>query len=355
MTTPSTTDRTVTAAPPSLRSLLRIAPSALPRWGHVLQSWHRPLIWFAGLMVAWGLVALVGLIADPRLLNGDPIWAKPLKFTISLAIYSVTLAWMVSVIRSPRLRRVAWWAGTLGALSSLMEIGLITLQAVRGTSSHFNVSTPVDALVYRVMASGVVFLYGSALVIGGLLLFSSRIRDRSLIWALRLGLLIGVAGLSVGFLMISPTAAQLADPGLGSIGSHSVGGDNSTGGLSFVGWNTDHGDLRIAHFIGMHALQVLPLLAIGLHAVCRLRLQERTRRDVVVLAAVSYTTVTALTLWQALRGQSVVDPDAMTLTVAGTLALIGAGCAGAVFRSVHRDLTNTADRADDTASTPLPS
>ncbi len=289
-----------------------------------MASWHRPLIGFAALMVAWGVVSLVGFLADPRLLDGAPMWAKPLKFNISLALYTTTLAWMTSMIRGRRLRRVAWWTGTLGVCASLLEITLITTQAVRGTSSHFNVSTPVDTVIYAAMGSGIVFFYGSALVIGGLLLFTSRIADRSLVWALRLGIPIGVAGLSVGFLMIRPTAAQLANPGGGRVGSHSVGGDDPGGGLWFVGWNSLHGDLRISHFIGMHALQVLPLIALALARVGGRALGEVTRVRIVLLAAGSWTSVAGLTLWQALRGQSIVHPDATTLFTAGALALVGA-------------------------------
>ncbi len=306
-----------------------------------MQLWHRPLIWFAALMVVWGVVALVGLLTDPRLLDGAPIWAKPLKFTISLALYTTTLAWMVSMIERPLLRRVAWWTGTSGALASLMETTLITLQVVRGTSSHFNVSTSFDAAVYAVMGSGIVFFYGSALVIGGLLLFSSRIVDRSLVWALRLGLLIGVAGLSVGFLMVLPTAARVSGAGGGRVGSHSVGGDDPSGGLWFLGWNTQHGDLRIAHFVGMHALQGLPLLALALAGICG-RLAESTRVRVVLLAAAAWASVVSLTLWQALRGQSVVHPDATTLTAAGSLALVGAAVGFGVLGRVRRDLARPA-------------
>ena len=327
------------AAPGPARwgSLLPAAPDRVPRGLRAMASWHRPLIGFAALMVAWGLVSLVGFLTDPRLLDGAPIWAKPLKFNISLALYTTTLAWMTSMIRGRRLRRVAWWTGTLGVLASLLEIALITTQAVRGTSSHFNVSTPVDTGIYAAMGSGIVFFYGSALVIGGLLLFSSRIADRSLVWALRLGIPIGVAGLSVGFLMLRPTADQLANPAGGHVGSHSVGGDDPSGGLWFVGWNSLHGDLRISHFIGMHALQVLPLIALALARFTGRSMGEGTRVRIVLLAAGSWASVAGLTLWQALRGQSIIHPDATTMTTAGALALVGAIYATTVLRRARRD------------------
>ena len=149
----------------------------------------------------------------------------------ALALYAVTLAWMISVFKKPLLWRIAWWAGTLGALSSVLEVGIITVQVVRGTPSHFNVSTSFDRTMYILMALGVVFLYGAALAIGALLLFSHRIQDRSLIWALRLGLSMGVAGLSVGFLMLSPPRRRWPTPATGARGvGHRAPGTVRPGG-----------------------------------------------------------------------------------------------------------------------------
>ncbi len=73
-----------------------------------------------------------------------------------------------------------------------------------------------------------------------------------------------------------------ANPSSGHVGSNSVGGDDTTGGLYFLGWNTKHGDLRVSHFIGMHALQLLPLLALALYAAYGARLREGTRLRVAV-------------------------------------------------------------------------
>jgi hypothetical protein len=120
--------------------------------------------------------------------------------------------------------------------------------------------------------------------------------------------------------MVIPTAAQLADPTSSTYGSHSVGGDDATGGIFFLGWNTAHGDLRVSHFIGMHALQVLPILAITLPRA----LGEADRLRIVLVAGATYAAGTALALWQALRGQSVIHPDAITITVVGVTAVLAA-------------------------------
>ncbi|KPG81415.1 hypothetical protein AEQ27_11120 [Frigoribacterium sp. RIT-PI-h] len=286
-------------------------------------------------MCFWAVVCLVGLILDPRTLAGDPIWAKPLKFSISLALYAITLAWMLSMVQRPVLRRIGWWAGTIGAAASLLEIVVISIQVIRGVGSHFNVSTPTNQLFYQLMAGGVTLMYCATLVIGAFLTMFSRNEDRALAWSLRLGLIIALVGLSVGFLMVIPTAGQLADPTSSTYGSHSVGGDDATGGIFFLGWNTSHGDLRVSHFIGMHALQVLPILAIALPRTLR----DADRLRIVVVAGATYAAVTAIALWQALRGQSLIHPDAVTFTAAGiavTLAAMGFVTIAMHRRNQHR-------------------
>ncbi len=294
------------------------------------RGWHRPLVAFAAAMCVWAVVCLVGMLVDHRTLAADPIWAKPLKFSISLALYAVTLAWMLSMVQRPVLRRLGWWAGTIGAGASLLEIVVIAVQVVRGVGSHFNVSTPKNQLFYQLMAGGVTLMYCATLLVGAAVAVFSHLPDRATAWALRIGLVIALVGLSVGFLMVVPTAAQLADPGSGTYGSHSVGGDDASGGIPFLGWNTVHGDLRVSHFVGMHALQVLPLLALVLPATMR----EQTRLRVVVTAGAAYAAATSITLWQALRGQSVLHPDLLTIEVVGIVALL-MGSASVIIR--HRN------------------
>lgn len=100
-----------------------------------------------------------------------------------------------------------------------------------------------------------------------------------------------------------------------------MGAPDGGPGLPVTDWSADHGDLRIAHFVGMHGLQILPLLAWWL-ARGRPRLDERTQRNFIFGTAVSYLAFFGLVLWQAFRGQSIAQPDAMTLkSFAAWLAL----------------------------------
>ncbi|GGT45384.1 hypothetical protein [Streptomyces purpureus] len=299
-----------------------------------LSSWHRPLVWFAGSMVVMTFVSIGGLIVDDRVLTGAPIWFKPLKFSVSFVAYALSLAWMLSLLT--RARRVGWWAGTVVVVASAVEMVLITTQVFRGKRSHFNVATPFDSAIFNAMGITVAVLWGGALVIA-ILLFRARIADRASAWAVRLGAVIALAGAGVGFLMTQPTPEQRAAGGRdGSdfVGAHSVGVADGGPSMPLTGWSTTGGDLRIGHFVGMHALQALPLVLLLLAALAprftRLR-DDRVRTRMTLLAAGTYAALFLLVTWQALRGQSLIHPDAPTLT---TLALILAGAAAASWASV---------------------
>lgn len=300
-------------------------------------GWHRPLVGFAALMVIWGGAAGVAALLDRRRLDGAPVWVKPIKFTISLGTYAVTLAWMLSMVTRPSLRRVGWWAGAFGAAACTVEMAVITLQAMRGRRSHFNVATPLDSRLYLVMGLALPGFYGVILVIGVLLtVFSRPAGDRSLVWALRSGLVIGVSGLTVGFAMGRPTPAQRAELRPSTVGSHSVGGDDPSGGLPFLGWNTQHGDLRVAHFIGMHALQGLPLLALALRGLAGDTVPEGTRVRVVLASAATWAAVTGTALQQALRGRPVTRLDGVTGALLAGTGVLASFAAGAIRRHGRR-------------------
>ena len=107
------------------------------------------------------------------------------------------------------------------------------------------------------------------------------------------------------------------------MGAHTVGAPDGGPGLSGTGWSTEHGDLRIPHFIGLHALQVLPLIAFMMR---RRRLSSDTRVRLTLTAAGSYFTLVVLLLIQALRGQPILRPDALTFGLFGAWALVTAIC-----------------------------
>jgi putative copper export protein len=115
-------------------------------------------------------------------------------------------------------------------------------------------------------------------------------------------------------------------------GAHTVGAPDGGPGLPGTGWSVDHGDLRVPHFVGLHALQALPLFALWLR---RRRLPDRVRVRLTGVAAASYAALFGILVWQALRGQSLMSADAAMLTVVAAWALLtGAGAAVAARRRV---------------------
>ncbi|MEJ2871707.1 hypothetical protein WCD74_28365 [Actinomycetospora sp. OC33-EN08] len=313
-----------------------------------MRAWNRPLVLFTGAMILLVLVSLVGLLVDPRVVGGQPVWAKPFKFSLSFTLYAPTLAWMISRLTAPRARRIGGWLGTIVAVTSVLEMVAIVGQAVRGVPSHFNVSTTLDTVVWAVMGSSIAVLWVANLAIAVLLM-----REHSLpaatAWAVRLGLVVALIGMAVAFLMTSPTGAQIASAeatgAMTTAGAHAVGVPDGGSGLPLLGWSTTGGDLRIGHFVGLHALQALPVLALGLGLLAArfpvLR-HEVVRTRLVVVGALAWTGLTLLLTWQALRGQPLLAPDALTVGAAAALVVGTLLLALAALRSAPR--RNGSDR-----------
>ncbi len=285
-------------------------------------GWHRPLMIYSAAMVVVAVVAAIGLLVDDRVLVGAPIWLKPFKFAVSFVAYGVTWAWLMSL--RPKASRVLWWVGTVLVGAAAIEMMIIVGQVVRGQRSHFNVATPFDAALFSIMGATIVVLWLGTLA-AVLLLAFQRLGDRPQQWAIRLGMVISLIGLGLGFLMIGPTPQQQDADRAGTatvIGAHSVGVPDGGPGMPVTGWSTTGGDLRIPHFVGMHALQALPLfvLLVGLLATRVPRLRDaRVRLGLVWTFGLGYAGLVALVTWQALRGQPLVHPDAATLTALGVL------------------------------------
>ncbi|MEU7637808.1 hypothetical protein AB0C11_17205 [Streptomyces sp. NPDC039016] len=296
-------------------------------------SRYRSLLGFSWAMAGLAVVAAAGMIVDDRVLVGVPIWSKPLKFAVSFAAYGLTLAWMLS--RRPAPSRAGTWAAHTVVVTGLIEMSVIVGQTLRGRRSHFNVETPLDRGLFLTMGGTIGALWVATLVIA-VLLFRARLGDRPTTWAIRLGALIALAGLLLGGLMLLPTPEQQARRAAGLVstivGAHGVGVPDGGPTMPLTGWNTTGGDLRVPHFVGMHALQALPLLLYGVEALARRRARlrdERVRLRLVLTAAGFLTGLLALVTWQALRGQALLRPDPATLVALAALVAATAtgGCA----------------------------
>lgn len=271
-----------------------------------------PGLTIVGFVMAADLVfCLIGLVVDRRVITGVPAWLKPAKFALSTMIACWSFAYCIASITIwPRFVRAL---DTLLAAGLFLEIALIDMQAGRGTSSHFNNGTHFDAMVYAVMGLSIACIWVSMLLLT-IVLFRQSFAGSAWGWSLRLGMVLALFGTGSGGLMTMPSSRQLAEAHatgrMPIVGAHTVGAPDGGRGLPVTGWSVEHGDLRIAHFIGMHGLQVLPLLAWWM---ARRRLPQGTQRHLVFSLAASYLALFLLLLWQAFRGQPIVQPDRLTV------------------------------------------
>jgi hypothetical protein len=221
---------------------------------------------------------------DVREFNGINVWIKPGKFFVSMVVHFLTTAWALSLL-SPdqRKARVVTWSTWVVFITAWAELLYITWRAAEGQASHFNVSTPISAALYSAMALFAVMLVLAPAVIGFIVWRSNR----GTVWAESVAIGFGLAA----FLSI------IVGMTLGGNSGHWIGGDlTDATGLPLFKWSTTGGDLRVSHFVGLHAMQIVPFAAFS------------GRRDVVWGVAAAITIATALTYIQALSGIPLLRP-----------------------------------------------
>jgi hypothetical protein len=236
----------------------------------------------------WLLVAALLLIYpfDSRTILGISPWIKPIKFSLSIAIYVWTLAWYMRYLvnRARAVRIISWGV----AISMLAEIACIVMQSARGTTSHFNGATPFDAGIFIFM--GIMIGLNAVLVAWTLVLFcTSQLLPipPAYAWGIRCGLLLFLlAGAEAGFMLRHH--------------AHTVGAPDGGAGLPFINWSREHGDLRVAHFLGMHALQVLPFAGF---LMARSQRRESEQKRYVLGLAFLYLMAMLVLTWAALQGR----------------------------------------------------
>ncbi|MBK8345649.1 MAG: hypothetical protein IPL12_21620 [Bacteroidetes bacterium] len=207
-------------------------------------------------------------------------WYKPFKFAFSTFLYAWAMAWYCYYLSDFNISIFNW------SIIILLdfEIIYIAIQANKGQLSHFNLTTPFYATMYSLMAiaATLVTIYTAYIAV---LFFNNDFPDlpEYYLWSIRLGLVIFVIFSFQGFLM-------------GSTLNHSVGAKNDNSNMFIVGWSKKVGDLRVAHFIGMHALQVLPFISYYI-------LKNTTLTIVVSLL---YAALALFTLIQALQSKPLI-------------------------------------------------
>ncbi len=233
-------------------------------------------------LACFAILAIVALFDSTEIL-GINRWIKPMKFFISIAIFVWTVAIYLNFLNGyKKSARVISW-GII--LIFFVEMFIVVMQAARGTTSHFNTKSAFDGMLFAVM--GLAITLNTLLAVYLLFLYFRAEIDlpKSIVWGMRLGLILFLASSLEGAYM----SAQIG---------HSVGAADGGAGLPVVNWSTKGGDLRVAHFIGMHAFQAVPFFAYTLE---RYKVKFPTLGTFIF--AVVYFAIFTLVFVQALLGK----------------------------------------------------
>jgi hypothetical protein len=246
-----------------------------------LKSRNEILFYFGSANLMLSIILLLISIYLPIELNSTNAWYKPIKFALSIGIYSLSMAWYMHYLPSAKVVELCSW---IIVVMLGLEIIYIVVQASRGQLSHFNHSTALYSNLYILMAIAATVVAFVSLYIG-ILFCTTSFPDLPAyyIWSIRFALFLFFIFSMEGFVM----GANL---------SHTIGAEDGGQGLPFLNRSTRFGDARVAHFIGMHALQVLPLLAFFV--------LKSTKLTIIV--SLAYLLLACLMLIQALQAKPLI-------------------------------------------------
>ena len=248
--------------------------------------------WFYSAL-AYALLAAACLVAsyiDSRTLLGISVWTKPFKFALSISVYFATLLWITRFLPTQFFATTKGKVIALSAtLPALFEMSYILFQGSQGEASHFNFSSAFHITMYSLMGVGAGMMVLVLSVLAWFIARANALRSDPLAMAVVIGLVL-TTFLGGGF------GAYLSGNG-----GHWVNAANTdANGLAFFNWARDGGDLRVAHFFGMHAMQAIPIFAlIAINYV-----KENMANAVVVAFACAYSAFATVTFLQAVSGQA---------------------------------------------------
>jgi hypothetical protein len=248
-----------------------------------LKSRNETLFYYGLLCLVFALFCLIMTrLSNVQVYNVNA-WYKPLKFAFSTFLFVWAMAWYCYYLPNFNIKLFNWSVIILLGF----EIAYIAFQASKGQLSHYNLSTPIYSALFSLMAlaATLITLYTAYV---GLLFFTNSFPNLPdyYVWAIRLSIVIFVIFSFEGFVM-------------GSRLNHSVGALNDNSNWFIVGWSKTVGDLRVSHFIGMHALQVLPILSFYVLKNTKL----------IIGLSLIYGLLALATLVQALQGKPLINTN----------------------------------------------
>lgn len=242
-----------------------------------LKNRNESLFYFGLICFIFSLLFLIFTKTTNTTVMGVNAWFKPFKFAFSIFTFVWTMAWYCSYLPN--------FNSKLFSFSMIILLGFeiiyIAIQAGRGQLSHFNISSGFYTTMYSLMAIAATLVTLYTAYVGVLFFKNSFLNLPSYyVWAIRLGIVVFVIFSFQGFTM-------------GTKLNHSVGAINDNSNWFIVGWSKTVGDLRVAHFIGMHALQLLPI--------CSFYILKSLKSTIVFF--VIYLLLAMFTFFQALKGK----------------------------------------------------
>jgi hypothetical protein len=267
----------------------------LMRAAWAMRKPSRTLFWTGCILLLWSCITLLLMQFDLRLFQGVSVWLKPWKFQFSTGVYLLTLllfmAWLPKeTLRSRAVKYVVW----IAVLSGVFEVGYITLQGALGKASHFSGASPFESFMYKMMGAGAVLLVSASLVLAWVI---ARSKAYALPPALKLSI---VLGLLATFVLGVAYGGYMSGQRTGHWVGQAAALATDAGGLPLFNWSRTGGDLRVAHFFGIHAMHFIPLFAFSLH---RLRVPQAPARAAVCGFTALFSAFCTWTLVQAMRGQ----------------------------------------------------
>ena len=235
------------------------------------------LYWFGLFNLAVAVVCLVLMPFEESKILGVNRWLKPFKFYTSVGIVILSLGWLMFYLKDQKKVKAYSW---VFFITMLFENGIILMQAIRKTTSHFNSTSALNGILFSIM--GMLIMVFTIFVIVVCISFF-RQKNFSIpaayVWGIRLGLLFFIFFSLEGGVMVGMM-------------KHTVGDIDGGPGLPLVNWSNQHGDLRIAHFLGLHSLQVLPLFG---YYIANTKTQT-------ILFSLGYFLVASVLFLQAMKG-----------------------------------------------------
>lgn len=233
-------------------------------------------------LIVFGLLLVYFPFNDIMVLGLNSV-LKPLKFALSIWIYSWTMALILPYfIELNKVKVYAWVAVVCMSFEQLA----ITSQALRGQLSHFNQTDVYGIVLFSLMG---IFILTVTLWTSYITYLFFKQKSYNLRPEVVLSIKIGL----VCFVIFSLFGGYIS-----SLQGHTIGAKDGGEGLLFLNWSTFHGDLRVVHFFGIHSLQTIPFFAIF----TRKFFNKNSIQKVVWLFSVLYVSFVIFTMWEGLMG-----------------------------------------------------